>query len=72
MLAFGLALAVLILAAARPQRTVAVPVDSAVDHARNDTSELDGGDRRLAPRLAAAEKAANRFLRRSRDRSGSA
>jgi Ca-activated chloride channel family protein len=38
MLAFGLALAILIVAAARPQRTVAVPIDSATIMLANDTS----------------------------------
>ena len=38
MLAFALALAVLIVAAARPQRTVAVPVNTASIMLANDTS----------------------------------
>ena len=48
MLAFALALAVLIVAAARPQRSVAEPVDDGVDHARRRHERFDGGHRRVA------------------------
>jgi Ca-activated chloride channel homolog len=62
MLAFALALAVLILAAARPERTVAVPISTATIMLANDTSGSMAA-RDVAPsRLAAAERAANRFL----------
>ncbi len=62
MLAFAVALAVLIIAAARPARTVAVPIDTASIMLANDTSgSMAAAD--VAPtRLAAAEKAASRFL----------
>ncbi len=62
MLAFALALAVLILAAARPQRTLAVPVDTASIMLANDTSGSMAATDVSPTRLAAAEKAANRFL----------
>jgi Ca-activated chloride channel homolog len=62
MLAFALALAVLILAAARPERTVAVPISTATIMLANDTSGSMAA-RDVAPsRLAAAERAANRFV----------
>ena len=62
MLAFALALAVLIFAAARPQRTVAEPVDTASIMLANDTSGSMAATDVAPSRLAAAEKAANRFL----------
>ena len=62
MLAFALALAVLIAAAARPQRTVAVPVDTASIMLANDTSGSMSATDVRPTRLAAAEKAANQFL----------
>ena len=62
MLAFALALAVLIVAAARPQRSVAKPItDGAVMLVDDISSSMQATD--VAPsRLGAAERAANRFL----------
>ncbi|MGI8865040.1 MAG: VWA domain-containing protein [Solirubrobacteraceae bacterium] len=62
MLAFALALAVLILAAARPQRSVAVPVtDGAVMLVDDVSSSMAATD--VAPsRLGAAERAAGNFI----------
>jgi Ca-activated chloride channel family protein len=62
MLAFVLALAVLIVAAARPQRSVAKPTtDGAVMLADDISSSMQATD--VAPsRLRAAERAAERFL----------
>ncbi|HUA02411.1 MAG TPA: VWA domain-containing protein [Solirubrobacteraceae bacterium] len=62
MVAFATALAVLIAAAARPQRTVAVPVDTASIMLANDTSGSMSATDVAPSRLAAAEKAANQFL----------
>jgi Ca-activated chloride channel homolog len=62
MLAFALALAVLIVSAARPTRTVAEPVDTASIMLANDTSGSMAATDVAPSRLAAAEKAANRFL----------
>lgn len=62
MVAFATALAVLIAAAARPQRTVAVPVDTASIMLANDTSGSMSATDVRPTRLAAAEKAANQFL----------
>ncbi|HTP18110.1 MAG TPA: VWA domain-containing protein [Solirubrobacteraceae bacterium] len=62
MLAFALALAVLIVAAARPQRTVAEPVDTASIMLANDTSGSMSATDVKPSRLAAAERAANDFL----------
>jgi Ca-activated chloride channel family protein len=64
MLAFGLALAILILAAARPQRTVAVPVEHASIMLATDVSgSMLATD--VAPnRLIAAKRAARAFLDR--------
>lgn len=62
MVAFASALAVLIAAAARPQRTVAVPVDTASIMLANDTSGSMAATDVRPSRLAAAEKAANQFL----------
>jgi Ca-activated chloride channel homolog len=53
---------VLIGAAARPQRTVAVPVDTASIMLTNDTSGSMASTDVAPTRLGAAEKAANRFL----------
>lgn len=65
MLVFGLALAVLIAAAARPQRSVAVPVTNGAIMLANDVSgSMQATD--VAPsRLGAAERAAKRFLART-------
>lgn len=62
MLAFALALAVLIVAAARPQRSVANPItDGAVMLADDTSSSMQATD--VAPsRLRAAQRAAERFL----------
>ena len=62
MLAFALALAVLIVAAARPQRTVAEPIDTASIMLANDTSGSMAATDVSPTRLAAAEKAANQFM----------
>jgi len=62
MLAFALALAALIVAAARPQRTVAEPVDTASIMLANDTSGSMAATDVSPSRLAAAEKAANDFV----------
>ena len=62
MLVFALALAVLIVAAARPQRTVAVPVNTASIMLANDTSGSMAATDVTPNRLAAAERAANHFL----------
>jgi Ca-activated chloride channel family protein len=62
MLVFAIAIAVLIAAAARPQRTVAVPVDSAAIMLANDiSSSMTATDVRPL-RLAAAQRAATRFV----------
>lgn len=62
MLAFALAITVLIVAAARPERTVAVPISTATIMLANDTSGSMAA-RDVAPsRLAAAGRAANQFL----------
>ena len=62
MLAFALALAILIVAAARPQRTVAEPIDTASIMLANDTSGSMAATDVSPSRLKAAEKAANEFL----------
>jgi Ca-activated chloride channel homolog len=62
MLAFAVALAVLVVAAARPQRTLAVPVDTASIMLANDTSGSMAATDVKPSRLAAAEKAANQFI----------
>lgn len=62
MLVFAIAIAVLIVAAARPQRTVAVPVDSAAIMLANDiSSSMTATDVRPS-RLAAAQAAGTRFV----------
>ena len=62
MFAFALALAVLIIAAARPQRTLAVPVNTASIMLANDTSGSMSATDVSPSRLVAAEKAASDFL----------
>jgi Ca-activated chloride channel family protein len=62
MLAFLLALAVLILAAARPQRTLAQTVDTASIMLANDTSGSMAATDVAPSRLVAAERAADQFL----------
>ena len=62
LLVFTIAIAVLIVAAARPQRTVAVPVDSAAIMLENDvSSSMTASDVRPS-RLTAAKHAATRFV----------
>ena len=63
MAAFGLAILVLIIAAARPQRSVAVAVNNGAVVLANDvSSSMASGD--VPPsRLIAAERAATRFLK---------
>jgi Ca-activated chloride channel family protein len=62
MLVFAIAIAALIVSAARPQRTVAVPVDSAAIMLANDiSSSMTASDVRPS-RLAAAQRAATRFV----------
>jgi Ca-activated chloride channel homolog len=61
--AFGLALVVLIVAAARPQRSVAVPVNNAAVVLANDVSSSMAATDLSPSRLVAAEKAANHFVR---------
>jgi Ca-activated chloride channel homolog len=62
MLVFALALAVLIVAAARPQRVVAVPIDTASIMLANDTSGSMSATDVAPSRLRAAQKAATGFL----------
>jgi Ca-activated chloride channel family protein len=62
MLAFLVALAVLIVAAARPQRTLAQTVDTASIMLANDTSGSMAATDVTPSRLVAAERAADRFL----------
>jgi Ca-activated chloride channel family protein len=62
MLVFAIAIAVLIAAAARPQRTVAVPVDSAAIMLANDISSSMLATDVRPSRLGAAQRAAQRFL----------
>jgi Ca-activated chloride channel family protein len=62
MLVFAIAIAVLILAAARPQRTVAIPVDSAAIMLENDISSSMMATDISPSRLGAAKRAAERFV----------
>ncbi len=62
MLVFALALAVLILAAARPQRVVAVPVNTASIILANDTSGSMAATDVAPSRLRAAQRAASSFI----------
>jgi Ca-activated chloride channel family protein len=62
MLVFAIAFAVLILAAARPQRTVAVPVDSAAIMLANDISSSMTATDVHPSRLVAAQRAAERLV----------
>jgi Ca-activated chloride channel family protein len=62
MLAFALALAVLIVAAARPQRTEAVPIDRGAVMLANDVSSSMLAKDVSPSRLAAARKAASKFV----------
>ncbi|MBV9607759.1 MAG: VWA domain-containing protein [Solirubrobacterales bacterium] len=62
MLVFAIALATLILAAARPQRVVAVPIDTASIILANDTSGSMASTDVAPDRLQAAERAARQFL----------
>ena len=62
MLVFALALAALIVAAARPQRTIAVPINTAAIMLANDTSGSMAATDVAPTRLVAAERAANNFL----------
>lgn len=62
MLVFAIAIAVLIAAAARPQRTVAVPVNSAAIMLANDISSSMSATDVSPSRLGAAKKAASRFV----------
>jgi Ca-activated chloride channel homolog len=62
MLLFALAVAALIIAAARPQRSVAVPIDSAGIMLVNDVSDSMRATDVKPTRLTAAQRAAERFL----------
>jgi Ca-activated chloride channel homolog len=62
MLVVAIAIAVLIVAAARPQRTVAVPVNSAAIMLANDVSSSMTATDVSPSRLGAARQAAQRFL----------
>jgi Ca-activated chloride channel family protein len=62
MLVFAVAVAVLIVAAARPQRTVAVPVNGGAIMLANDVSNSMTATDVPPSRLAAAQRAAERFL----------
>ncbi len=62
MLAFALALAVLIVAAARPQTSVAVPVGNSAIMLANDVSDSMVATDVRPSRLAAAKQAAARFI----------
>lgn len=62
MVAFALALAILIVAAARPQRSSAVPVTDAAVMLANDVSSSMAATDVAPSRLVAAERAASRFL----------
>jgi Ca-activated chloride channel family protein len=62
MIVFAVAIAVLIVAAARPQRTVAVPVDSAAIMLENDVSSSMTATDVHPSRLVAAQRAAERLV----------
>ncbi len=62
MLVFALALAALIVAAARPQRVVAVPLNTASIMLANDTSGSMAATDVAPTRLRAAQRAATQFL----------
>jgi Ca-activated chloride channel family protein len=62
MVAFALAIAVLILAAARPQRTKAVPITGAAIMLANDISNSMNATDVHPSRLGAAQQAASRFV----------
>jgi Ca-activated chloride channel homolog len=62
MLVFAIAIALLIAAAARPQRTVAVPVTSAAIMLANDISSSMSATDVKPSRLGAAQQAASRFV----------
>jgi Ca-activated chloride channel homolog len=62
MLVFAIAIAVLIVAAARPQRTVAVPVDGGAIMLANDVSDSMSATDVRPSRLVAAQRASERFL----------
>jgi Ca-activated chloride channel homolog len=62
MVAFIVALAILIVAAARPQRSSAVPVTDAAVMLANDVSSSMAATDVAPSRLVAAERAASRFL----------
>jgi Ca-activated chloride channel family protein len=62
MLLFAVAIAALIIAAARPQRSVAVPVNSAAIMLANDVSSSMYANDVRPTRLTAAKRAAERFL----------
>jgi Ca-activated chloride channel homolog len=62
MLVFAIAIALLIAAAARPQRTVAVPVTSAAIMLANDISSSMSSTDVSPSRLGAAQKAASKFI----------
>ena len=62
MLVFGLALIVLVIAAARPQHSVAVPVTDGAVMLANDTSSSMASKDVPPSRLVAAERAASKFI----------
>jgi Ca-activated chloride channel family protein len=64
MLVFAIAIVVLIAAAARPQRTVAVPVDSGAIMLANDVSSSMTATDVRPSRLAAAQRAGERLVAR--------